>query len=110
MSAPWEISSQTFFLSSKCARDWSTYETLTVSPSRIEPWSGFSAPVIILNRVVLPAPFGPMMPTMPPGGSLKFKSSISTLSPNAFESPVTSTTTPPSRGPGAIWNCAVSTF
>jgi hypothetical protein len=23
------------------------------------------------NSVVLPAPFGPMMPTMPPGGSLK---------------------------------------
>ncbi len=33
------------------------------------------------NSVVLPAPFGPMMPTMPPGGSLKVRSSISRLSP-----------------------------
>ena len=30
------------------------------------PSSGFSAPVIMRNSVVLPAPFGPMMPTMMP--------------------------------------------
>jgi hypothetical protein len=33
------------------------------------------------NSVVLPAPFGPMMPTMPPGGSLKVRSSINRLLP-----------------------------
>ena len=53
--------------------------SFTVSPSRIAPASGFSLPVIILNSVVLPAPFGPMTPTMPPGGSLKSRSSISEL-------------------------------
>ena len=32
------------------------------------PSSGVSCPVIILNSVVFPAPFGPMTPTIPPGG------------------------------------------
>ncbi len=40
------------------------------------------------NSVVLPAPFGPMTPTMPPGGSLKVRSSISRLSPIALGEPV----------------------
>ena len=35
---------------------------------RMAPESGFSAPVIMRNSVVLPAPFGPITPTMPPGG------------------------------------------
>ena len=34
---------------------------------RIEPASGVSWPVIIRNSVDLPAPLGPMTPTMPPG-------------------------------------------
>jgi hypothetical protein len=33
------------------------------------------------NSVVLPAPFGPMMPTMPPAGSEKLSESISSRSP-----------------------------
>ena len=36
----------------------------------IEPSSRDSRPIIILNNVVLPAPFAPMIPTMPPRGSL----------------------------------------
>ena len=36
----------------------------------IVPESGFSWPVISLNKVDLPAPFGPMTPTMPPGGKV----------------------------------------
>ena len=43
---------------------------LTESPMAIAPLSGFSCPVIMRNRVVLPAPLGPITPTMPPGGSL----------------------------------------
>ena len=42
-----------------------------MGPMRIVPASGFSGPVSMRNSVVLPAPFGPMMPTMAPGGSLK---------------------------------------
>ena len=46
-----------------------------MSPTRIEPLSGFSSPMIILNSVVLPTPFGPMTPTMPLRGSEKDRSS-----------------------------------
>ena len=50
----------------------------TVDPMRIVPESGCSVPVIIRNRVVLPASLGPMMPTMPPAGRRKLKFSNST--------------------------------
>ena len=43
---------------------------------RISPLSGFSWPMIMRNSVVLPVPFGPMMPTMPPAGRRNDKSSI----------------------------------
>ncbi len=48
---------------------------------RSSPASGFSRPDIMRNSVVLPAPFGPMMPTMPPAGRLKFRLSMSRRSP-----------------------------
>ena len=41
------------------------------------PASGCSWPVIIRSSVVLPAPFGPITPTIPPRGRLKLRSSIS---------------------------------
>src|SRR5579875_3766709 len=85
------------------ARIWSTYEILTVSPTRIDPLSGCSSPTIILNRVVFPTPFGPMTPTIPFGGSEKLRSSISSRSPNPLDRSLTSTTRLPSRGPGGIW-------
>src|ERR1700682_1533624 len=44
------------------------------------PLSGVSCLVIIRNSVVLPAPFGPITPTMPPGGNLNVRSSIRTRS------------------------------
>jgi hypothetical protein len=52
-----------------------------VSPIQSAPPSAFSCPTIIRNSVVLPAPFGPITPTMPPRGSLNERSSISTRSP-----------------------------
>ena len=45
------------------------------------PLSGCSCPTIIRNRVVLPAPLAPMMPTMPAFGSEKVSSSMRSLSP-----------------------------
>ena len=42
-----------------------------MSPTRTEPPSACSSPTIVLNSVVLPTPFGPMIPTMPPRGMLK---------------------------------------
>ncbi len=41
----------------------------TNSPILIVPASGLSCPVIMRNNVVLPAPFGPMTPTMPPAAA-----------------------------------------
>ena len=49
--------------------------------NRILPLSGVSCPISILNNVDFPAPFGPMIPTIAPGGILKLKFSNSTLSP-----------------------------
>ena len=37
-------------------------------PIRSSPSSGSSSPAIIRKSVVLPAPFGPITPTIPPGG------------------------------------------
>mgnify|MGYP000349523774 CR=1 FL=1 len=50
------------------------------SPTFSDPLSGFSCPVIMRKSVVLPAPFGPITPTIPPGGSEKFTFSNSRLS------------------------------
>ena len=52
------------------------------------------------KSVVLPAPFGPTTPTIPPGGSEKSRSSISRRSPKPLLSPEASTTTSPRRLPG----------
>ena len=46
----------TVLLSFKLSRSWSTYISLTVSPTVTLPSSGSSNPRTILNRVVLPAP------------------------------------------------------
>ena len=68
----------------------------------ISPESGFSCPVIILNSVDLPAPLGPMMPTMAPGGTWKLRSSISRRSPNFFDTFLNSITFWPRRSPGGM--------
>ena len=84
------------------SRDWSTYASATVGPTRNEPESGASSPTIMRNSVVLPAPLGPMTPTMAAGGSENVSTSISSRSPYPFCNPSASTTTSPSRGPGGI--------
>ena len=62
-------------------RDCSTYASLTESPSLIFPASGFSCPVMIRKSVVLPAPLGPITPTIAPAGILNERSSMSCRSP-----------------------------
>ena len=53
----------------------------TVEPSTTSPRSAFSRPMIMRNKVDLPAPLGPMMPTIAPAGILKLRLSISNRSP-----------------------------
>ena len=61
------------------------------------PLSGFSLPAIMRNSVDLPAPFGPMMPTIAPAGTLKLRSSISRRSPKLLLTFSNSITSWPSR-------------
>ena len=58
--------------------------------------------MIIRKSVVLPAPFGPMMPTMPDRGKAKSTFSKSSLSPNALVSFLAMTTSSPRRGAGGM--------
>ncbi len=102
MSRPPAISWKTLWLPSSLSRLWSTYDSCTVGPIRISPESGFSCPVIILNRVDLPAPFGPMMPTIAPGGTIIDRLSISRRSPNFLETLRNSITELPRRSPGGM--------
>ena len=51
------------------------------------------------NSVDLPAPLGPMMPTMAPAGTLKLRLSISSRSPKLLLTPLKSMTWLPSRSP-----------
>ena len=55
--------------------------------------------MIMRNSVLLPAPLPPMIPTTAPGGTEKVMSSTSSRPSNDLDSPCTSTTTSPSRGP-----------
>jgi hypothetical protein len=59
-------------------------------------------PASMRNSVVLPAPFGPMMPTMPPAGRLKLKDSIKSRSPKALRTLLHSITKSPNRSPGGM--------
>jgi hypothetical protein len=79
-SRPPEISVQALFAPLR-VRFWSTYASCTVSPIFSSPSSAVSLPTIILNSVVLPAPLGPIMPTMPPRGSENDSPSKRSLSP-----------------------------
>ena len=102
MSSPPDTSSQTVFSSDNASRCWSTNAILTVEPITTSPESGFSRPAISLNKVDLPAPFGPMMPTIAPAGMLKLRLSISTRSPKDLLTPLNSITWLPKRSATGI--------
>src|SRR6186997_1099002 len=54
------------------------------------PPPGARPPAIRLNSVVLPAPFGPMMPTASPGAIARSRSSATMIEPKLFLRPATS--------------------
>jgi hypothetical protein len=55
-----------------------------------------------LKIVDLPAPFGPIIPTIPACGKVKFKLSYNNLSPKAFATFLASITLVPNLGPFGI--------
>ena len=60
-------------------------------PSSItEPLSAVYTPEITLKIVVLPAPFGPIIPTISPLSTPKFKSHIACTPPKLFHTFITS--------------------
>ena len=69
----------------------------TVWPILTSPLSGCSLPAISLKRVDLPAPLGPMMPTMAPAGTWKLRLSISKRSPKDLLTFLNSNTSLPKR-------------
>ena len=68
------------------------------------PASGCSSPAIMRKSVVLPAPFGPITPTIPAGGSEKRQVLEQEPVAEALASARSaSITTSPRRGPGGMW-------
>src|SRR5215470_11855647 len=57
--------------------------------STIEPLSGCSSPVIRLNSVVLPAPFGPMINRRSPGAIDRLTSAVTRSPPNDLHNALT---------------------
>src|SRR3954453_2467457 len=80
-------------------------------PSDVQlPVFGWSNPVSRLNSVVLPAPFGPMRPVMPPRWISRWSTETAVRPPNVRRTPSTTTigsglATPISHGRslGAAW-------
>mmetsp|Transcript_8518 Transcript_8518/g.19435 ORF Transcript_8518/g.19435 Transcript_8518/m.19435 type:complete len:204 (-) Transcript_8518:69-680(-) len=98
-STPSLMHSNTVSSAFSSSRLWSTYIGATVSPTFNSPESGDSSSTIIRKRVLFPAPFAPMIPTMLPGGMSRFRLSMSRRSPYAFVRLFAFTTTSPRRGP-----------
>ncbi|MDT4830779.1 hypothetical protein FQZ97_642550 [compost metagenome] len=59
-----------------------TGSRVTSAPAKATwPRSGATPPAIRLNSVLLPAPFGPMMPSASPGASARLMSSVTFTEP-----------------------------
>ena len=81
------------------------YPKFTVSPIINSPASNFSFFVIRLKKVVFPAPLGPIIPIIDPGGTLKDKFSINNFFSKDFFIFFTLMTILPSRSPIGIVIC-----
>src|SRR5580658_436034 len=67
------------------------FSLVTVRPAnRTRPASGDRSPEMRPNRLVLPAPFGPTIPTVSPGLTASDRFSATTTRPNRFATPSSS--------------------
>src|SRR3712207_1900152 len=82
-------------------------------PSNVQlPVLGWSKPVSRLNRVVLPAPFGPIRPVIPPRWISRWSAATAVRPPKVRRTPSTTTTgsglaTPTSHGTSLSAACAM---
>src|SRR6476661_5028203 len=68
-------------------RAWILVPRIELPPSSISPVVAIVCPVMVSNSVVLPAPFGPAMPSTSPPVTLKDRSSTARSPPYSFEMP-----------------------
>ena len=67
---------------------WCGFCPVTFSPSRKTwPAVGGNTPAMMLNRVDLPAPFGPIRPVIDPAATVSEQSSTAVRPPNRFVTP-----------------------
>src|SRR6516165_2364596 len=83
----------------RCVRLRLAMRVISRSNRLTEPASGASSPVIRLNSVVFPAPFGPMMSRRSPGSTLSLTLRVTRRPPNdLLKLLMTSALIPPLRG------------
>src|ERR1700730_14613562 len=69
-------------------RSWGLAAVILRPFRRISPASGASPPAIRLKSLVLPAPFGPMMPSASPGATDRSISSAAITEPKVLRRPL----------------------
>ena len=65
----------------RSANLWSGSPMRSRSSNRMVPESGVSVPASMLNRVLLPAPLGPMMQRISPGSRVRLTPSTAVMPP-----------------------------
>src|SRR5215472_18936865 len=82
------------------SRDLAPTSSLVIArpAKRTSPPSGARSPEIRPNRLVLPAPFGPTIPTMSPGCTASHRLSAITTWPNFLDKPSSSSSDPGEPG------------
>src|SRR5260370_14120457 len=79
-------------------RAWGAIRLISVPSNRIAPAFGRYAPGIKLKSVVLPAPFGPISPTISPASTLKSTALTAARPPNERETLLSLSSTWPPHG------------
>ena len=84
---------------------------MSAPPNSMVPASGLVKPASISKVVVLPAPFGPMRPSVSPAVTSKSMPCTAAMPPNDLRSPRTCSSVPDGDGcvPASVGSCGSST-